>query len=109
METLRWHVGDATVFRIPELDATAALDGLIPEFDLADVACAEWLIPNFVDETGRLRGMVQAFVIMIAGQVIIVDPGVGNGKKRSAVPEWDKLHTRISWIGCELRVWHSTK
>jgi glyoxylase-like metal-dependent hydrolase (beta-lactamase superfamily II) len=93
METLRWHVGDATVFRIPELDATAALDGLIPEFDLADVACAEWLIPNFVDETGRLRGMVQAVVIMIAGQVIIVDPGVGNGKKRSAVPEWDKLHT----------------
>jgi hypothetical protein len=37
METLRSQVGDATVFRIRELDATAALQGLIPEFDLADI------------------------------------------------------------------------
>ena len=27
VETLRWQVGDATVFRIGELDATAALAG----------------------------------------------------------------------------------
>jgi glyoxylase-like metal-dependent hydrolase (beta-lactamase superfamily II) len=93
MDTLRWRVGDATVLRIAELDATAALQGLIPKFDLADVARAEWLIPDFVDEDGQLRGLVQAFVIMIADQVIIVDPGVGNGKKRSAVPGWGNLHT----------------
>ena len=93
MDTLRWRVGDATVLRIAELDATAALQGLIPKFDLADVARAEWLTPDFVDEDGQLRGLVQAFVIMIADQVIIVDPGVGNGKKRSAVPGWGNLHT----------------
>jgi glyoxylase-like metal-dependent hydrolase (beta-lactamase superfamily II) len=93
MDTLRWRVGDATVLRIAELDATAALQGLIPKFDLADVARAEWLIPDFVDEDGQLRGLVQAFVIMIADQVIIVDPGVGNGKKRSAVPGRGNLHT----------------
>jgi hypothetical protein len=69
MDTLRWRVGDATVLRIAELDATAALRGLIPKFDLADVARAEWLTPDFVDEDGQLRGLVQAFVIMIA------DPG----------------------------------
>jgi glyoxylase-like metal-dependent hydrolase (beta-lactamase superfamily II) len=95
MDTLRWRVGDATVMRIAELDATAGLQGLIPKFDLADVARAEWLIPNFVDKNGQLRGVVQAFVIMIAGQVIIVDPGVGNGKKRSAVSGWDNLHTNF--------------
>jgi glyoxylase-like metal-dependent hydrolase (beta-lactamase superfamily II) len=95
MEILRWRVGDATVFRIAELDATAALQGLIPKFDLADVARAEWLTPNFVEKNGQLRGVVQAFVIMIAGQVIIIDPGVGNGKKRSAVPGWDNLHTNF--------------
>ena len=93
MDTLRWRVGDATVLRIAELDATAALQGLIPKFDLADVARAEWLTPDFVDEDGQLRGLVQAFVIMIADQVIIVDPGVGNGKRRSAVPGWGTLHT----------------
>jgi glyoxylase-like metal-dependent hydrolase (beta-lactamase superfamily II) len=51
------------------------------------------LTPDFVDEDGQLRGLVQAFVIMITDQVIIVDPGVGNGKERSAVPGWDNLHT----------------
>ena len=108
MDTLRWRIGDATVLRIAELDATAALRGLIPKFDLADVARAEWLTPDFVDEDGQLRGLVQAFVIMIADQVIIVDPGVGNGKRRSAVPGWGNLHTD-SLIGCELLVWHSTQ
>ena len=95
METLRWQVGDATVIRILELDAAAALQGLIPRFDLADIARAQWLTPDFVDEAGRLRGLVQAFLIMIAGQVIIIDPGVGNGKKRTAVPGWDNLHTNF--------------
>jgi hypothetical protein len=93
MEALRWSVGDATIFRIGELDATAALQDLIPKFDLAEVARAGWLTPNFVDQSGRLRGSVQAFLIMIADQVIIIDPGVGNGKPRSAVPGWNNLHT----------------
>jgi glyoxylase-like metal-dependent hydrolase (beta-lactamase superfamily II) len=93
MEALRWSVGDATIFRIGELDATAALQNLIPKFDLAEVARAGWLTPNFVDQSGRLRGSVQAFLIMIADQVIIIDPGVGNGKPRSAVAGWNNLHT----------------
>jgi hypothetical protein len=32
MEILRWRVGDATVLRIAESDAIAALQGLIPKF-----------------------------------------------------------------------------
>jgi hypothetical protein len=34
MEALRWSVGDATIFRIGELDATAALQDLIPNLIL---------------------------------------------------------------------------
>ena len=93
MGPLRWQVGDATVFRIADVDATAALQGLIPKFDPAAVARAPWLTPDFVDETGHPRGMVQAFLIMIVGQLIIVDPGVGKGKRRVAVPGWNNLHT----------------
>jgi glyoxylase-like metal-dependent hydrolase (beta-lactamase superfamily II) len=93
MELLRWKVGDATVFRIADVDATAALQGLIPKFNLAAVSRAAWLAPDFVDQTGRLRGMVQAFLIMIDGQAIIVDPGVGNRKRRTAVASWDNLRT----------------
>jgi hypothetical protein len=89
METLRWQIGDATVFRIGELDAAATLEGLISEFDLADISHDAWLTPNFVDEQGRLRALVQAFLTVIADQKIIIDPGVGNGKKRVAVPGWE--------------------
>jgi hypothetical protein len=56
MELLRWEVGDATVFRIADVDATAALQGLIPKFNKAAVSRAAWLTPTFVDEVGRLRG-----------------------------------------------------
>jgi glyoxylase-like metal-dependent hydrolase (beta-lactamase superfamily II) len=37
--------------------------------------------------------LVQAFVILIAGHAIMVDSGVGNGKRRVAVPGWDNLQT----------------
>jgi glyoxylase-like metal-dependent hydrolase (beta-lactamase superfamily II) len=93
MELLRWQVGDATVIRIGDVDATPALQGLLPKFDPAAVSRAAWLTPNFIDEVGRLRGLVQAFLIMIGSRVIIVDPGVGNGKRRTAVPGWDNLRT----------------
>jgi glyoxylase-like metal-dependent hydrolase (beta-lactamase superfamily II) len=93
VDTLRWRVGDATVIRVPELDATAALEGLIPRLDLAAISEDGWLRPDFVDDAGRPRGLVQAFVILIAGYTIMVDPGVGNGKRRSAVPGWDDLNT----------------
>src|SRR4051794_16513151 len=66
MEILRWQVGDATVLRIAEVDASAELDGLIQEFDSADVSRAAWLRPHFVDEGGRLKGLVQAFVVLTA-------------------------------------------
>lgn len=52
MEILRWHVGDATIVRIREVDATAALQGLIPKFDPAAVSRTAWLAPEFVDEMG---------------------------------------------------------
>lgn len=68
------------MIRIPELDATAALEGLIPKLDLAGISGDAWLRPDFVDEAGRPRGLVQAFVILVAGYTIMVDPGVGNGR-----------------------------
>jgi hypothetical protein len=93
VKILRWQIGDATILRIGEVDATVALQGLIPILNSADISRAPWLRPDFVDEMGRLRGLVQAFLIMVGSQTIVVDPGVGNGKRRVAVPGWDNLHT----------------
>lgn len=59
MELLRWQVGEATIFRIRDVDATPALQGLIPKFDPAAVSGAAWLTPNFIDEMGRLRRLLR--------------------------------------------------
>jgi glyoxylase-like metal-dependent hydrolase (beta-lactamase superfamily II) len=90
---LRWPVGDATVLRLGELDATPAFPGLIRELDAGDLSRAAWLWPHFVGQAGGLTGLVQVFLVLIAGQVIIVDPGVGDGKRRTAVPGWNDMRT----------------
>jgi len=87
VKILRWQIGDATILRIGEVDATVALQGLIPMLNSADISRAPWLRPDFVDEMGRLRGLVQAFLIMVGSQTIVVDPGVGNGKHVSRSPD----------------------
>jgi glyoxylase-like metal-dependent hydrolase (beta-lactamase superfamily II) len=93
MDILRWRVGAATVLRVPEIDAATALDGLIADLDPAAVSQATWLTPHFVDDSGGLKGLVQAFVVLIGGVSVVVDPGVGNGKQRPAVPGWTDLDT----------------
>src|SRR5689334_1521568 len=92
MRTLRWHVGAATVIRIGEVDATPALDGLLPDYDPAEVADARWLWPDFVPPDGRLRGTVQVFLVLLGSSRILVDPGIGAHKPRVAVPGWEDLH-----------------
>ncbi len=93
MRTLRWTVGDATVLRIGEVDASAALDGLLLDLDPAAVDAMPWLRPDFADPAGRLRGGVQAFLILVDGHRILVDPGIGENKRREVVPSWTNLHT----------------
>jgi glyoxylase-like metal-dependent hydrolase (beta-lactamase superfamily II) len=93
MEILRWRVGAATVLRVPEIDAAVALDGLIADLDPVALSRATWLRPHFVDDTGRLKGLVQAFAVLVGGTSVVVDPGVGNGKQRPAVPGWSNLDT----------------
>lgn len=95
METLRWRIGDATILRVPELDAATALDGLIHNLDPGALYRATWLRPHFVDDSGRLKGLVQVFVVSIGGATVVVDPGVGNDKQRTAVPGWSDLDTNF--------------
>ena len=54
-----------------------------------DVKRHPHLVPDFADAQGRVALRVQAFVIEIAGRLILVDPCVGNGKKRT-LPFWNE-------------------
>jgi glyoxylase-like metal-dependent hydrolase (beta-lactamase superfamily II) len=86
-ETRSWTVGDVRVTSIVE----SQTDGIPPGFFLADVdeelirRHADWLVPHFADERGRINLRVQAFVVETAGRTVVVDPCVGNGKTRSLV------------------------
>jgi len=53
------------------------------------VARHRWLVPDIADERGRIALRVQAFVVEIGARCVVVDPCVGNGKKRT-VPFWNE-------------------
>ncbi len=95
MSTLEWRVGDATILRILEVDASDVMVGLVDGLDAAAVAEAAWLHPSFVSHGGRLRAAVQVFVVVLPTATIVIDPGVGNGKRRTVVSDWNDLHTTV--------------
>ena len=91
MDAQRWQVGDFTLTSIvenetPHIPPELFFVGVKSE----DVARhASWVVPDFADERGRVTLRVQAFVIESRGRRVLVDPCVGNGKKR-AMPFWNE-------------------
>jgi len=86
----RWRVGDCTLTSVLE-DETRGIppEFFFPDAKPEDVARHPWLVPDFADERGRLALRVQAFVIELRGRRVLVDPCVGNGKKRP-LPFWNE-------------------
>jgi glyoxylase-like metal-dependent hydrolase (beta-lactamase superfamily II) len=89
---LKWRIGEVTITRILELEATGGTRFILP--DATPEACREiaWLAPHFADETGRLRMSVQALVVETPTARIIVDTCIGNDKQRD-IPAWSNLQT----------------
>ena len=87
--TERWQVGEVRVTSVVEVQ----FDGVPPElfFDGSDAAMVlshAWLQPHYADDRGMLHFRVQALMLEVAGRTIVVDPCIGNGKKR-ALPFWN--------------------
>jgi glyoxylase-like metal-dependent hydrolase (beta-lactamase superfamily II) len=89
---LKWRIGEVTVTRVLELEATGGTRFILPE--ATPEACREiaWLQPHFADESGRLRMSVQALVVETPSRRIIVDTCIGNDKQRD-IPAWSNLQT----------------
>jgi glyoxylase-like metal-dependent hydrolase (beta-lactamase superfamily II) len=88
--TERWQVGDVTITSVVEVQ----FDGVPPELffagsDAAMVQQHGWLQPHYADERGMLHFRIQALVLEVAGRTIVVDPCIGNGKKRE-LPFWNE-------------------
>jgi glyoxylase-like metal-dependent hydrolase (beta-lactamase superfamily II) len=82
VDILRWQIGDATVFRLGELDATAALQGLIPKFDLAGIPRDAWLTPDFVDPHHV------SVLIESRGQSALITGDAAHHPCQLAHPDW---------------------
>jgi len=80
----RWTVGDLTITCVVE-DQTDHIppEFLFPAATTAEIARHPWLVPDFADVEGKISMRVQAFVIERPGRCVLIDPCVGNGKKRA--------------------------
>lgn len=94
----RWTVGTTRLTPIVEAETRHVPTQLFyPEATGADVvAAAGWLAPGAADADGSgITFRVQAFVIEHAGQTILVDPCVGNGK-HLGMAFWNELD--LPWL-----------
>ncbi len=85
----RWRIGDVTVTKIVELEATGGSRFLLPQATPEAVLPMTWLQPHFADETGRLRMSIHSFVLEVAGRRIVVDTCLGNDKTGRRIPHWN--------------------
>ncbi|MGW1377511.1 MBL fold metallo-hydrolase [Streptomyces sp. NPDC002446] len=98
-----WTVGDLTVHRIDEVPLPPQTGPwLLPAATPELVSQVPWLKPDFADEAGVLRLASHSFACSVDGLRVVVDTGIGNGKKR-ANPAWNDLDsdylTRLSDAG----------
>ena len=89
---LKWRIGEVTVTRILELEATGGTRFILPDATPEAIQPMAWLKPHFADETGRLRMSVHALVVETPSKRIIVDTCIGNDKQRD-IPTWSNLQT----------------
>lgn len=93
MDIQRWRIGDCLLTSVVEDEvARIPVQAFFPEANPEDVARHGWLVPDYADDAGRLTFRVQAFVLELHGRNIVVDPCVGNGKRR-ALSSWNNKQT----------------
>lgn len=85
-----WQIGDVTVTRIVELEATGGSRFILPDATPEAVREIPWLQPHFANAEGKLIMSVHALIIEAGDRCIMVDTCIGNDKER-ANPAWNKL------------------
>lgn len=89
-----WRIGEVTVTRVVEIEATGGMSRIIPDAEREKLRSIDWLYPHFVDRDGRMRGAIHALIVETPSTKLIVDTCIGNDKVRG-VPAWNQLQTRF--------------
>ena len=88
----KWRIGDVTVTRVVEIEATGGMSRVIPDAKRERLKEIPWMYPHFADENGRMRGAIHALIVEAPDRTIMVDTCVGNDKERGN-PAWNQLQT----------------
>ena len=91
----RWEIGDVTVTKVLELEATGGSRFLLPQATREAILPIAWLRPHFADDEGRLRMSIHAFLVETPTRRIVVDTCLGNDKEGRRIPGWNRLNTRF--------------
>ncbi len=87
----RWTVGAVTITSVVEDEIHHIPPELFfPGATAAEVAAHPELVPDFVDADGNIAMRVQALIVEVGDRTIVVDPCVGNDKKR-LFPFWNEM------------------
>lgn len=90
---LRWKIGEVEIFQIVEMDDNELFSTFIPDAKPENIKEVKWLTPHFADKSGKLKTLVQSFLIKSQGKNILIDTCNGNGKERPNIPTWGNLKT----------------
>ncbi|HTR48857.1 MAG TPA: MBL fold metallo-hydrolase [Verrucomicrobiae bacterium] len=88
----RWQVGDVKVTSIMESADRIPWAPLFPAETAEHYKKYDWLVPKFISPAGEIILAVQAFVLEVRGQRIVIDTCVGNDRER-ALPQCANLQT----------------
>jgi glyoxylase-like metal-dependent hydrolase (beta-lactamase superfamily II) len=100
---MKWVIGEVEIFQIVEMEGGELIQSSIKNATPENIRNISWLHPNFADERGNLKALVQSFLLKSKGKNILIDTCNGNDKNRPTCPTWGKLHTnfldRLSNLG----------
>ena len=87
-----WTVGRVKITRIVELEHINNPQRILPQADPEEVKKIAWLVPDWATPEGELNLRVQSWLVETPILKVLVDTGIGNGKKRLPF-DWDNLNT----------------
>ncbi|MFO1026032.1 MAG: MBL fold metallo-hydrolase [Acetobacteraceae bacterium] len=86
---MKWTIGDVTVTKIVEMEATGGSKFLLPQATPEAIKPIAWLYPHFADENGKLHMSIHSFIVQTPARRIIVDTCLGNDKQGRRIPHWN--------------------
>ena len=88
---MKWKIGEVTVTKVVELEATGGTRFILPQATPEAVSGMAWMKPHFMSDEGKLKMSIHALVVEAGGLRIVVDTCLGNEKQGRHVPTWNDL------------------